>query len=878
MNTYKYLIVLLVALCFSNSTYAQNFVYGKVVDEGNQAMISAEVYWKTRIETDRNKKLTGADGTFKIELPKGRDTTLVIKFPGYEEVVKNLSAAEYNEFILIEMKKKGVTSVTASRWEQSVYDVPASTVIITRQEIAQNGYMTLQEILENVPGLFTIDHRTENGISIGVRGFWSDVNRNVMIQVNGVNMVSERRNYYSFEAINMAIEAIEKIEIVRGPMNVIYGAGAFFGVINIITKDNQNQDNGIIATGFGLQSKNNDAVLGGFRYSGSDFSIIQKNFIRYAGGGEGLNFSFNAMTYRRDGVGELFSDMIKSDYTDPTPGYPNWVTGETLKKDTILPDRWSKKHQALNVSASYKGFFVDVNFAATNLGHSAWNSPGPGARNDLKYKTGNYQFGYTGSTRSDRFSYQAKVAYMKTNSEGEYKYYDDSLFSFGEDRASTVRTEVNTRTSLKKSDDPADLQIDLLTGLYFSRNLENNSYYNLPEIKNRNWYTGLAPDSHVDTKAAYLQTEVKYENWIIVGGVRLEHEMGYDILDFKNSEFKDSINEFELGGAPSDTDNFISSSVRRHKPGAPKPRFAPRLAVIYKIPSSEKGVSHYFKGMYGLAYREPNPVLNAFDIMRSNYDNENGGPNVDTNWVHLDYLKAEKVSTYELGYTLVNEAVGMEVNANFFLNDLEDLLARETHKNGKGEFIGVSKNSGKMRTYGVELIAKRRFSIPLKNEKKIGLNTNLSISYQETKTRFNEDNDNGEEAKDFVPRKVSFSPQLLGTVNVIAIYDRFSLGIGGNYVGEMNAFYSDSKVDDNGVLDPGYIGDSTAGYFRLSMNVRFDNIRFFDELRGGFYFNFKVSNLLNKQYKYPTYSSVAWAQRGILGRSRQFLISIGYEF
>ena len=78
------------------------------------------------------------------------------------------------------------TLSSASRWDQSVHDIPASTVIIDREEISENGYMTLQEILENIPGLFSIDHRSETGVTVGVRGFWSDFNKSVMIRWKSV--------------------------------------------------------------------------------------------------------------------------------------------------------------------------------------------------------------------------------------------------------------------------------------------------------------------------------------------------------------------------------------------------------------------------------------------------------------------------------------------------------------------------------------------------------------------------------------------------------------------------------------------------------------------------------------------------------------------
>ena len=84
---------------------------------------------------------------------------------------------------------------------------------------------------------------------------------NVMIQVNGVSMLSERRNDFPLYQINVAIESISRIEIIRGPSSVIYGAGAFYAVINIITLDPAAKEvSGFGSVGLGSQNSFNQTV------------------------------------------------------------------------------------------------------------------------------------------------------------------------------------------------------------------------------------------------------------------------------------------------------------------------------------------------------------------------------------------------------------------------------------------------------------------------------------------------------------------------------------------------------------------------------------------------------------------------------------------
>lgn len=141
---------------------------------------------------------------------------------------------KYFEMSLEELMQ--VKVVTAARVPEKIAEIPAGVVLITGKDIETYGYATLTEILENIPGLYNIDDYTEFGPNFGVRGFWSGINNdNIIILVNGVPQVYNISSNYPLSGILVPVEAIERIEVIRGPMSVIYGSGAFFGVINIIT-------------------------------------------------------------------------------------------------------------------------------------------------------------------------------------------------------------------------------------------------------------------------------------------------------------------------------------------------------------------------------------------------------------------------------------------------------------------------------------------------------------------------------------------------------------------------------------------------------------------------------------------------------------------
>ncbi|EOE0523591.1 catecholate siderophore receptor CirA [Providencia stuartii] len=136
-----------------------------------------------------------------------------------------------------------VTASSVSK--ESVVDAPATVTVITQEEIQRRPSQNLVDILREVPGLqFTNEGDNRKGISI--RGLGSGYN---LILVDGKRINSRnavfRHNDYDLSWIPTV--AIERIEVIRGPMSSLYGADALGGVINIITKKESNDWHGSIS-------------------------------------------------------------------------------------------------------------------------------------------------------------------------------------------------------------------------------------------------------------------------------------------------------------------------------------------------------------------------------------------------------------------------------------------------------------------------------------------------------------------------------------------------------------------------------------------------------------------------------------------------------
>lgn len=127
---------------------------------------------------------------------------------------------------------------TASKYLQTSAEAAASITIVSAEEIRQQGYSTLLEILESVPGMYVGNDR--NYPSLGTRGFGrpSDYNNRILMLVDGHAMNEQVWGGAPVGAdLPLNLDAIERVEVVRGPGSALYGSSAMFAVINIVMKD-----------------------------------------------------------------------------------------------------------------------------------------------------------------------------------------------------------------------------------------------------------------------------------------------------------------------------------------------------------------------------------------------------------------------------------------------------------------------------------------------------------------------------------------------------------------------------------------------------------------------------------------------------------------
>ncbi|MBW2466727.1 MAG: TonB-dependent receptor [Deltaproteobacteria bacterium] len=178
---------------------------------------------------------------------------------------------------------------TATGTPKPIRTAPAVASVITAEDIENIGATTLDEVLETVPGIHIFPSSLSYFTNIwSIRGIYNSKNPHVLMLINNVPYQSPYAGNRT-DTYKMPVSMISRVEVVRGPGSALYGADAFSGVINVITKDN-----------FGI-----DGVKTGFR-AGS-FETYDAWF-QYGGQHRGWDLAFGVEWQETDGDDDRIVD------------------------------------------------------------------------------------------------------------------------------------------------------------------------------------------------------------------------------------------------------------------------------------------------------------------------------------------------------------------------------------------------------------------------------------------------------------------------------------------------------------------------------------------------------------------------------------------
>lgn len=128
-----------------------------------------------------------------------------------------------------------VETTSAAKRERRLADTAAAAFVLTRDDIRRSGARTVPGLLRLVPGV-QVAQIDGNKWAVTVRGFNSRWANKLLVMIDGQSVYSDLFSGVYWDALDVPIDLIERIEVIRGPGGSLWGANAVNGIVNIITQ------------------------------------------------------------------------------------------------------------------------------------------------------------------------------------------------------------------------------------------------------------------------------------------------------------------------------------------------------------------------------------------------------------------------------------------------------------------------------------------------------------------------------------------------------------------------------------------------------------------------------------------------------------------
>jgi len=751
-------------------------------------------------------------------------TLLLLMLPSlmlsYDE--KNSELENMEQFSIEELMELEIE--LASGVEETLFDAPLSMVVITEQDIKMRGYTSVDEIVRDLPGFDVIQHGAANHIVQYQRGYRTPRGQRTLFMIDG-HVENNIWHHTPTLSRQYSINNIKRVEVLYGPASAVYGANAFLGIINIVTKKGSDLETNGVRTVSSVQgsSPNMENLMN----RSVDISSIGKY--------DDLSFSLAARFFSGE------------DYD--LSGRWKYLSNEHYASDKI----WGP----INDLENYNGFslleyhdpvdnysvFGNISYKSLTIGFSHW-------------KTAE---GYGGIYPSDRGKPHSDYGDENT------RYYLEFEQSFTE--SFKVHTTVRYLDSFYGGD-----WIEALPD--WNAGMEEYSYISFTDAvaRNNSWLF----KQNFET--------VFFEDFIVTGGIKYERKnltKSYDLPGYWDGAFssivpadsgphglgagighsrdasyvvpehphtempkENLILTYDYGAFLQGIYNFnkfrVNTGIRFDRNSIYGNSVNPRGALIYKF--SKNGAAKLF---YGEAFQEPPPQL-----LFGGWSGRQANPD----------LKPEKVKNIEFS-SMYNFSGRLMNEINFYYSMYSDVIKEE------------AENAGERTVFGIEY--RLNYSIPnfISGLPDISGYMNYSYTYPRSSKYFDHlreipDPDNPGETKiepgwidrwsdlgDIAPHKINFGINLPITkmfnifikanwVSAKKLYSRNAL----NY--SMSSETEDKYFDSDGNLKPYLLL-----YANVASHYKYGSIAF------------KIDNLLDSKIMHSGVESASSGDGSVAERS-----------
>lgn len=207
--------------------------------------------------------------------------------PAADEAAAAAGAGEVASLSLLSIEELLRTEVSSVlKHPSELAQAPAATTVLRQEDIQRLGATTLPDLLRTVPGLH-VAQIDGNKWAVSARGFNGFFGSKLLVLIDGRSIYNSVYSGVFWDAYDIPLEDVARIEVVRGPGAALWGANAVNGVINIVTRSAQETQGGRVTLGAG----NVERGLASVRYG--------------SGTEDGTAWRFYARAREREGQGAL---------------------------------------------------------------------------------------------------------------------------------------------------------------------------------------------------------------------------------------------------------------------------------------------------------------------------------------------------------------------------------------------------------------------------------------------------------------------------------------------------------------------------------------------------------------------------------------------
>jgi outer membrane receptor protein involved in Fe transport len=230
-------LLFVLSLTLATAAAAQSAVSGIVHDQAGGTVPGAAVVVKGTNGLEQ-QTVSGPDGRFSFDKPPAGDLTLTVRAGGFAELMQSVAAGREVDITLAVAALFETVTVTPTRSEKRLGDVPVSANIVEKETIRRSPAVVADDVLRQVPtfSLFRrssslSSHPTAQGVSL--RGIGPSGVSRTLVMVDGVPFNDPFGGWVYWTRV--PLESVDRIEVIDGSSSSLYGNYGMGGVINIIS-------------------------------------------------------------------------------------------------------------------------------------------------------------------------------------------------------------------------------------------------------------------------------------------------------------------------------------------------------------------------------------------------------------------------------------------------------------------------------------------------------------------------------------------------------------------------------------------------------------------------------------------------------------------